>query len=440
MTSWIPKSGVDYYTAATALAKVALAHPNSSFASYTDYVNFVSTSINDAAIGKTAAYWHDMLPPLQNGASSYTSYGNFAGITAAPGNASLIQAIYDLYYDPFLSYAGNEVVGIGNVDLYGGLGDNLGGYYSPCAQPGCAASGAGSFATPFGGGFGDYLNNQATSMFAWSSIGSSNYNGLQVNLRKQLSSGVQFDLNYTYSKSLDISSSATRLSWSSSVNVGSPGTRLANAFDPNARRAVSDFDTTHQFNANWVAELPFGKGKHFGNNVGGVADALIGGWQLSGVARWTSGFPFSIDNGNYWPTNWDEQGIAQMLTRPQTGHFRQPNGTISVFANSSSAFNGFQHPFPGQAGSRNVIRGDGYAGWDLALGKRWKMPLEGHSLQFRWEVFNVPNLHRFNVLSGLGNAACACIASLQQVPDRFGAYTGLLTDPRVMQFALRYEF
>jgi hypothetical protein len=436
-----PKTHIDYYAAATALAKVAVAHPNSSFATFNDYVNFVNTSISDGSIGPTAAYWHDMMPQLAPGASTFESYGNFAGISPAPGNASLIQAVYDLYYDPFLSYAGNEVVGIGNLDLYGGLGDDLGNFYSFCAAPGCAPSGAGTFGSPFGGGFGNYLNNQATSMFAWSSIGKSNYNALQATLRKQLGNGVQFDLNYTYSKSIDITSSATRLSWSSSVNVGAPGTRLVNAFDPNGRRAVSDFDTTHQINANWLVELPFGKGKHFAGNAGAMADAVIGGWQLSGLARWTSGFPFTVDNGNFWPTNWDEQGIAQMITKPKTGHFRQPDGSISVFANAAAAFNDFQHPFPGQSGSRNVVRGDGYAGLDMALDKRWKMPWEGHSLEFRWEVFNVPNLHRFNVDSGLQTgSACACIASLQQLPQSFGAYTGLLTQPRVMQFALRYEF
>ena len=436
-----PKTGIDYYSAATALAKVAVQHPNTSFPTFNQYVNFVNTSINDGSIGPTAAYWHDMLPPLQPGATAYTSYANFAGITPQPGNASLIQAIYDLYYDPFLSYAGNEVVGLGNVDLYGGLGDNLGSFYSFCGAPGCATSGAGTFATPFGGGFGNYLNNQATSMFAWSSVGKSNYNALQATLRKQFSSGLQFDFNYTYSKSIDITSSATRLSWASCCNVGAPGTRLANAFDPNGRRGVSDFDTTHQINLNWIAPLPFGKGARFAGSATGITEALIGGWQLSGVARWTSGFPFTVDNGNYWPTNWDEQGIGQMIAKPQIGHHRDPtNGSVSVFADPVAAFNDFQHPFPGQAGSRNVIRGDGYAGLDMALSKRWKMPWEGQGLQFRWEVFNVPNLHRFNVLSGLGTSACNCIASLQQAPQSFGNYTGLLTQPRVMQFALRYEF
>jgi len=57
-------------------------------------------------------------------------------------------------------------------------------------------------------------------------------------------------------------------------------------------------------------------------------------------------------------------------------------------------------------------------------------------LQFRWEVFNVANLTRFNVLAGLGDGA----PSLQQTPSTFGAYNGLLTNPRVMQFALRYQF
>lgn len=87
-----------------------------------------------------------------------------------------------------------------------------------------------------------------------------------------------------------------------------------------------------------------------------------------------------------------------------------------------------------------MIRGDGYAGLDMALSKRWKLPSENKNVQFRWEVFNVPNLHRFNVASGLQTqAGCACIASMQN-PSTFGDYTGLLTNARVMQFDLRFEF
>jgi hypothetical protein len=412
-----PKTGIDYFSAATALSKVAFAHQNDP--------SFTSSQVTNQMVGPTAAYWQHMLPA----ATGYQDF--FSGLTfPCQGNPScLIQAVYDVYYNPLAaSYGGNEVVGLGNIDIFAVLEDLSGNTLS--------------FNNPDGtpGKQGAMLNNQATSMFAWSSIGQSNYNALQATLRKQFGSGVRFDLNYTYSKSIDITSAATRLGWAACCNVGSPGTRLVNAFDPNGRRGVSDFDTTHQINANWIVELPFGKGKRFAGNLGGATDALIGGWQFSGLTRWTSGFPFTVDNGNFWPTNWDEQGIGEMVKRPPTGHFKQPNGSISVFANSAAAFADFRHPFPGESGSRNMLRGDGYAGLDMALSKRWKLPLEGQSLQFRWEVFNVPNLHRFNVVSGIGTSPCNCIASLQQVPQFFGAYTGLLTQPREMQFALRYEF
>jgi hypothetical protein len=406
-----PKTGIDYFAAATRLAQLA----NQGVS---------ANQITDKMVGPTAAFWHDMLPALQPGATQWTSFSG----SSFP---NLMQAVYDLYYDPFLSYVGNEVVGLGDIDIYGGLGDNLGNVYwfkSPKCPPGSTLGCAGNM-----------LNEQATSMFGWSSIGNSNYNALQASLRKQLSKGLQFDLNYTYSKSLDITSGATRLGFSSSVNVGAPGSRLVNAFSPGQRYGVSDFDTKHQINADWILELPFGQGKSLLGHAGGVLNGFIGGWQLSGLARWTSGFPFTVDNGNFWPTNWDEQGIAQMIARPSTGHFKQPDGSVSVFPNPSTAFNDFVHPFPGQSGSRNVIRGDGYMGVDMALAKRWTIR-ESQGLQFRWEVFNVFNQVRFNALSGLGTQACACIASLQQVPNTFGNYTGLLTQPRVMQFALRYEF
>ena len=126
-----------------------------------------------------------------------------------------------------------------------------------------------------------------------------------------------------------------------------------------------------------------------------------------------------------------------MIAKPKTGVFKNPTtGTVSVFADPAAAQADFTLPLPGQVGSRNVLRGDGYAGLDMGLGKRWKMPFENQSLQFRWEVFNVLNLTRFNA-QGVGSSL---LTSLTQSPDHFGAYTSLLTQPRVMQFALRYEF
>jgi hypothetical protein len=99
---------------------------------------------------------------------------------------------------------------------------------------------------------------------------------------------------------------------------------------------------------------------------------------------------------------------------------------------AAAALNNFQADFPGQVGARNNLRGDGFAGLDLGLAKRWKMPWKDtHSLQFRWEVFNALNLTRFDVAS---------ITNAITNGSTFGNYSGLLTNPRTMQFALRYEF
>lgn len=416
-----PKSGIDYFKAATAISKLARSQSDPLAPTQ------LTPTLFDQALGPTVAYWSNLL-----NASGSSTPGLAPGATGfvMPTGAitpDIAQAVYALCVTSG-SFAGDEVVGLGNVDLFGFLVDD--------------ASTPNSYF--FNGKTGELLNQQLTTNFAWSSIGSSNYNALQANLRKQVGHGLQFDLNYTYSKSIDFTSGATRLGFSGTANIGAPGSRLVNAFSPRQVRAVSDFDTTHQINVNWIAELPFGKGRAFSHDASPALDAFIGGWQVSGLARWTTGFPFTVDNGQFWATSWDEQGSGQLIgAKPKTGAFKQPDGTVSVFANPTAALSAFGHPFPGQSGSRNVLRANGFAGWDMSLSKRWNIH-EGHTLQFRWEVFNVPNLKRFNVLpsgaTGLANGIGDGAPNLQQLPSAFGDYAGLLTSPRVMQFALRYEF
>jgi carboxypeptidase family protein len=420
-----PKTKIDYFQAATAITKLAQSQANPLAPT------LLSANAFNQALGPTAAYWSDLL--RANGAPTTGLAPGATGWILPNGSAttSVAQAVYGLY-ENFGGFPGDEVVGLGDVDLFGFLCDN--------ASTGVNNASCGGTANSyfFNGKTGEALNQQLTTDYAWSSIGRSNYNGLQATLRKRFSHGVQFDLNYTYSKSIDFTSGAARLGFSGTGNVGAPGSRLVNAFRPQDVRAVSDFDTTHQINANWIADLPFGKGRYLGHNSSGLVDAFIGGWQLSGLARWTTGFPFSIDNGQFWATNWDEQGSGQLIAIPKTGAFKQPDGSVSVFANPTAAISNYVHPFPGGSGSRNVLRGDGFASWDMNLSKRWKMPYaEGHSLQFRWEVFNVPNLKRFNVQAGLGENTNWWVTS---VAPNFGDYANLLTQPRVMQFALRYEF
>jgi hypothetical protein len=396
------KSHIDYYTAVQALAKV--------------YRSGVPTqNITPAMIGPTAVYWQDMLQALQPGGAYRIKYCT-GGV--ATGTTDPVQAAYDL----FCHNNANETTAIQVLDQ-GGIPDfNNSGvtYHGNCGQDPTAVI------------QNCFVNPQYASLYAWRSVGTAAYNGLQVNLRKRMTHGVQFDLNYTFSKSIDLESDAERVDL---LGAGSLGL-VINAWRPKQLRAVSDFDTPHQFNANWVAELPFGKGKFIGQDAHGLSEALIGGWQLTGIARWTSGFPVSITNGAAWATNWNFGGNAIQTGPVSTNTIKNPaTGSVNLFADPAAllANGAFIRNLPGDSGIRNSLRGDGFAGLDLGLGKRWVMPWkESHALQFRWEVFNVLNLTRFDVQSITKNIDAGATS--------FGNYSGLLTNPRVMQFALRYEF
>jgi hypothetical protein len=393
-----PKTGVDYYTAVRALANV--------------YRKGVQTqNVTDAMFGAAAQYWTDLYPTAPAGGFRlHRCVGtNASGNPVVTSTTDPVVAAYDL----FCGFKYNETTALQGIDQGFGIEDTSGNSLYP-------KTGAYTFVDP-----------QFAALYAWRSLGTAAYNALQVNLQKHMTHGVQFDLNYTYSHSIDISSDSYRIN-----AEGGLGGQVINPWDPKALRASSDFDLRHQFNANWIWELPFGQGKWIGTDSHGVVEALIGGWQLSGLARWTSGFPVGVGNGAQWPTNWQLSGYATQIGPVSThGAVKNPDGSVNIFGNaaaSAAAVAAYAPDFPGQVGARNTLRGDGFAGLDAGLSKRWKMPYkESHTLQFRWEVFNVLNLTRFDVQSvnlSITNAT------------NFGNYTGLLTNPRVMQFALRYEF
>jgi hypothetical protein len=406
-----PKTKVDYFSAVQALAK--LYEPGGD-----PTKGAPASTITPAMVGPTAQYWYDMTQPLLPG-GAYRLDGDSTTGTASfcnPGFTSTTDAL-EMNYALFQCYAKNETSAIQRIDQNGFPDANHAGvvYSGNCGATGSIPN--------------CYLNSQYVSLLAWRSVGTSSYHALEVTFRKRLSRGVQFDLNYTYSRSIDLESDAERVD----LQVQALGF-IQNAWRPQQSRGVSDFDTPHQINANWIAELPFGKGRWIGREAGKPLDAIIGGWQLSGLARWSAGFPVNIGNGSAWPTNWQFNPNATQIGPAVTGTVKNPDGSVNIFPDSQGAtgLGAFAPTLPGESGTRNPIRGDGFAGLDAGLSKRWIMPWkESQSLQFRWEVFNVLNLTRFDVQT---------ITSNIDQGSSFGNYSGLSTEPRVMQFALRYEF
>jgi hypothetical protein len=387
-----PSSKMDYFTAMTLLSKAANA----------------GTNISSLA---PIPYWENLFPGAA-GNLGFGPPGNPANLGCAPGNDvnatnyTATQAIYDMN----ACFVGNETTSLFFLDL------------PDFCLPSCSKLGPNA-----------YFDSQFSSLYAWRSIGNAAYNGMQLTLRHK-GHGLDFDLNYTFSKSIDVGSNAERISLFQGFGFAS---QIINSWAPGQLRAVSDYDTRHQLNANWVWELPVGRGKAFGAGMHGLSQAVLGGWTITGIYRWTSGYPFTVEPGlGFWATNWELTSSDILVgPKPTTGKFTDPSGNPNVFKGDPvQVGTAFRHAYPGESGQRNNLRGPGYFGIDSGLAKIWNIT-ERQAVRFSWEVFNVTNTPRFDVgsMQFIGNNSVSSGGT-------FGEFSKTMTTPRVMQFALRYSF
>ena len=259
---------------------------------------------------------------------------------------------------------------------------------------------------------------------AWSNAGRSSFHAGQLVLRRGVSNGWGFDFNYTLSHSIDLASTAESA-------AGTGGGVIQDTFNPNAFRGSSDFDQRHNITTNAVVELPFGKNKAFLNTAPSWVNHMIGGWQTTMLWRYRSGLPLSIASGGQYPTNYLNSALAIVRpgsSLPENGAGYNQNGNPSLFRTTNAATTAFVQQYPGATGTRGIIRGAAMSNFDLSLGKFFTLPFEGHRIQIRAEAFNAFNNVNFTTASlNLAN------------PSTFGQFTNV-TAPRVIQFALRYEF
>jgi hypothetical protein len=391
------KGGVDYFTAATQFAKLAQAN-------------------TPVANVPNIPYWQDLFPNAA-GVNGTTCANPTTGLGGAPGNQTLAnptstQAMYELFYCNW----GPSTFGASNfVNIFD----------SYCF-PACAN--INGVDTPYA-----FYNTEFSALYAWSSIGNSNYNAGQFMLRSRQMHGLQFDFNYVYSKSIDEGSDAERASTFGGLSA------VINTWNPGQMRGVSDFDTTHQINSNWVYDLPFGRSMRFGHNWNRFTDTVLGGWEISGIYRWTTGFPFSVDAGGTYNTNFQLEGKAVQIAPVHAG-LTYVDGLPYAFnigaageANPSGYWDSvLRLPYPGESGQRNNFRGQGFFGIDAGINKSFHIT-ERHILRFSANAYNLTNSVRFDPGSLTNNSAFTN-------PSTIGLYSATLTKPRVMEFALRYSF
>jgi hypothetical protein len=281
-------------------------------------------------------------------------------------------------------------------------------------------------------GFGNniFVHPQYATFAAYSTIGDSDYHGLQLTFRRRFSQGFGFDFNYTYSHSLDTASG------NEDANVITGGAEfIVNPLDLRQNRGSSDFDVRHMINANFIYEVPFGKGRKYFGGINKWANFFLGGWQLTGIYRWNTGFPTGepFDDGR-WATNWNVQSnlvrIRELNSSPTKA------GSPNLFSDPQAAYQSFRNAYPGEAGDRNILRDPNYVVLDAGLFKTFGIT-ENQKVTFRLEVFNVTNTQRLTGVTGLDGGIDPYIGT---APNGFGRLTSVQGSPRVVQFALRYDF
>jgi Carboxypeptidase regulatory-like domain len=277
-----------------------------------------------------------------------------------------------------------------------------------------------------------FFQSQYGALSAYGTIASSDYHGATLSVRQRLR-GLSWDFNYTFSKSID---DASGLQTSGVFGAAF----ITNALRQRDNRAVSNFDLTHIVNANAIWDVPIGRGRQFLSGSNKFVNAVLGGWTITSIFRYNSGPPVGspVDIGG-WPTNWNARSWSVPLGPIQSSPNRGGNGRpANLFADPEAAYNSFRSPAPGETGARNILRGMGFSTLDTGLSKSFGMPWsENHKLTIRWETFNVTNTQYLE-----GNAD-----NTNGVDPQFGSpgptfynFTRIQGNPRIMQFALRYDF
>lgn len=254
--------------------------------------------------------------------------------------------------------------------------------------------------------------------------GFSNYNALQVKLEKRFSKGLYLLNSFTWSKAID---NASQVLEEPNGNTGNP----QNVYNIAADKGIGAYDQPFNNTTSFVYELPVGRGRWLGNDMNAILDGIIGGWVLTGVNTMTSGQPVTF---RYTPspvTNNLPSFLGGTSLRPNlicdpTNRGDRSNPTTDYFIRACLGTPTLTSPF-GTAG-RNIARSDNFFQVDLAIQKRFRLPItEQTRLEFRAEFFNLLNKTNFQA------------ANSNIVSPAFGTISSTFP-ARQIQLALKFSF
>lgn len=274
----------------------------------------------------------------------------------------------------------------------------------------------------------------------WTNKGSSSYNAMLVTLHKNMSHGLQFDLNYTWSHSIDNVSFIAN-----SIASGDGYGYICDIVRPRECRGNSDFDVTNYLNGDFVYELPFGRGRAIGSGVSRWFNEAIGDWEVSGLPTWHTGVAYSAFSNAYVAgfANNAPATLIGPISDMKTKIHKGPNGNLLAYADPAKADADYTGPTGFNIGSRNNLRGPGYFNLDLSLRKAFPIA-EGWRLAFGADAFNALNHPNFEPPDDGATGSGNDITEASGV--QFGTISSTVVPPssdiaaRVLQLSLRLEF
>ncbi len=234
--------------------------------------------------------------------------------------------------------------------------------------------------------------------------GTSSYNALQAKIEKRYSAGLYLLNSFTWSKAIDNSPGH--------LEVFNGDSSRGNIRDLRNEKGLSGYDQPFNDTFSVVYGLPLGKGKKFGSGMNSIADAVVGGWQLTGINTMTSGLPINL---TYSPASQFQVTTIGLSYRPNViGDPVTPEAsrTPQTYLNKANVLipTDPSHPF-GTAG-RNAVRGPGFHTLDLGLHKEFKLWNEATRFQIRSEAFNISNRTNFVAPDGnISNSTFGVISS-----------------------------
>ncbi len=257
--------------------------------------------------------------------------------------------------------------------------------------------------------------------------GFSAYNGLLLTVAKNYTNGLRLDFYYTWSHSIDnVSAPANYIA----QNVGYD--YICDVLRPRLCRANSDFDVSQRITGDFIYDLPVGRGKPFLSNASRWLNEAVGGWSLSGLPTFDTGYALNTSTDAYiagYANN--APAIFNGSRSDVSSHIhKDSSGALFLFADPAKALSEFSPPTGFTIGNRNSLRGPRIFTLDMGLAKTFGITSDNRvNLQFRADAFNVLNHPVFS------NPAVNIDSK-----SNFGQITGTLIGPRVGQFSLRLEF